>query len=439
MTALNITLATRTDPQLRHLPAFMEHHMPYCRQAVVYIDLRPGQSEEEIVAYLEKRWAGKYRAVVRQSLTFGNTTTTTELQQAIASAPPTDWVLHLDKDEFVSRIHLLPAIVEKMQSDRLQFAEGWMACRFGPGMTLYSDALATFEEFSAAAPVRVEYVKNYGFPTRKVWLAAWPHVRIHTADGGWRRHPDLMALDHFTWTHSRIHFLKEKLFWHLKCQTPQVVSDYVRYELEALEGAPEVLAVGKKTLIPLSCSLPGFFDYEDVYRFIVDRAPEGSTVVELGVYCGRSLCYMAEYATLIGKQLDIVGIDLFDLCEHSLSDLHPPFSSHAEHLEAVTKDCQNFAPWCTPRLIRADTAAAAALFSDHSVFAVWVDAGHDVDSAAADIRAWRPKICTGGILAGHDLAPSHPGVGKALIRENLPHRPISSRSWIATGPEFTDK
>lgn len=429
---MSITLATRTDAELRHLPAFMEHHMPYCERALIYVDLRPGQKADKIVNYLEERWAGRYKVLVEVSAAFDNRISMAALQSAPTESERTDWTLHLDKDEFISRPHLLPAMVDTMHREHLQYAEGWMACRFGPGMSLYADDFATYAEFGAAAPVRVEYIKNYGFPTRKVWLSAWPNIRLHDAVRGWKRHPDLMALDHFTWTHSRLFFLKEKLLWHLQCGNHYCAASYVKYELQAIGNTPEAMAVGKKTFLPLSCGLTGFFDYDDVYREIVDAAPEGSTVVELGVYCGRSLCYIAEYATLIGKKLNIVGVDLFDLCERSKSDLHPPFVSHEDHFLGVQLACEKCAPWCTPRLIKSDTAEAAALFEDGSVFAVWVDAGHDTDSVVKDLQAWRPKVTKGGVFAGHDLASSHPGVARGLEICGVPYRRTSARSWIAT-------
>jgi hypothetical protein len=429
-TDFSITLATRTDCQLRHLPAFMEHHMPYCNHASILIDLRPDQTADQILSYLESRWAGLYTATILESCEFSNAVNIPTLQSCVEQGPRNTWVLHLDKDEFVSRPHLIPSIVSTMEQNGHHYSEGWMACRFGPAMKLYSDDLPDYDSFRKAAPVRAEYIKAYGFPTRKVWLGRWPHVFIHHAFKGWSRHPDLMAIDHFTWTNSRLHFLKEKLFWHLKTNQCETIANYVQHELEAIKGSEKALKVVKDSFIPISCGLKGFFDYADVYRKIVDEAPEGATIVELGVYCGRSLCYLGEYATLTGKKLDIVGVDLFDLCEHSLSDLHPPFLTHEEHLAGVQAACEKFSPWNVPRLIKSDTAEAASLFEDGSVFAVWVDAGHDEASVISDLTAWLPKVAPGGIFAGHDLAPSHPGVLKGLTAVGIPHRPISARSWI---------
>jgi predicted O-methyltransferase YrrM len=45
---------------------------------------------------------------------------------------------------------------------------------------------------------------------------------------------------------------------------------------------------------------------------------------------------------------------------------------------------------------------------------VFIDADHSYPSVKADILAWVPKVCRGGILAGHDYDPAWPGVVQAV-------------------------
>lgn len=45
---------------------------------------------------------------------------------------------------------------------------------------------------------------------------------------------------------------------------------------------------------------------------------------------------------------------------------------------------------------------------------VYIDGNHERDAVAADIAAWWPLVAEGGILAGHDYDPGHPGVIAAV-------------------------
>lgn len=56
-------------------------------------------------------------------------------------------------------------------------------------------------------------------------------------------------------------------------------------------------------------------------------------------------------------------------------------------------------PWCH---VGEDSWKAALSFPDEHFDFVYIDAGHDYHSVRKDIRAWWPKLKSGGIFAGHD-------------------------------------
>ncbi len=53
-------------------------------------------------------------------------------------------------------------------------------------------------------------------------------------------------------------------------------------------------------------------------------------------------------------------------------------------------------------VLRMDSVAAAAKFSDKSLAFVYLDGDHSYDGFRRDLIAWWPKVQSGGILAGHD-------------------------------------
>lgn len=149
-------------------------------------------------------------------------------------------------------------------------------------------------------------------------------------------------------------------------------------------------------------------------------------MVEVGVYLGRSLCYLADQIRRSGKSIRLIGIDTF-----TGSGVE---NQRDNHTDAVTAGGGTFVgethrnliacgfPWV--ELIVAESVKAAKLFSFMSVDFVFLDARHDYPSVCADIAAWVPKITTGGILAGDDYGvPGQPLVWpdvKRAVDEMLP-------------------
>jgi predicted O-methyltransferase YrrM len=163
--------------------------------------------------------------------------------------------------------------------------------------------------------------------------------------------------------------------------------------------------------------IPGWFNFADLYDEAVATAAPGDTLVEVGVWHGRSLIYLAHAARGSGKRLVIHGIDHFlgddstgpaptDLYEICQRNLEAAGVADLVNLQALGSFC------------------ASGFFSDASLHFVFIDAAHDEASVRSDITHWLPKIKPGGILAGHDIHA--PGVA-AAVAALLP-------GWERVGP-----
>ncbi len=141
---------------------------------------------------------------------------------------------------------------------------------------------------------------------------------------------------------------------------------------------------------------------------------------------------MAEYLTLLGVRAEVYGYDQFDPAYYLKipQDAATAGVRNSESwLNWTTTNVIRNAPWMANIHIRkSDSAAAANLHDDQSVFAVFVDAGHDFDHVTSDLQAWLPKIQPGGILAGHDI--DHDGVRRALEQSGLDWKKVSKSSWM---------
>ena len=92
----------------------------------------------------------------------------------------------------------------------------------------------------------------------------------------------------------------------------------------------------------------------------------------------------------------------------------PDAEHQARYRQAMTV-ASEFADRC--RVLRMDSATAAAHFDDASLDFVYIDGDHSVEGCTRDILAWAPKVKRGGVLAGHDYYDRHPfGVRTAVNR-----------------------
>ncbi len=186
-------------------------------------------------------------------------------------------------------------------------------------------------------------------------------------------------------------------------------------------------------------SIDGWFGFSDVYDLAVERARNGETFVEIGVWKGKSTAYLAKRLQQSGKQVRFFAIDTF---QGSLDE-----DGQQDEITRLQADRRTLYDVFTDNLVRcgvrglvtpviADSAEAARRFADRSVAFCFIDGGHSYGAVRRDLDAWLPKIAPGGLIAGDDFA--FPGVAQA-VRETFGDRFQLSRqhhkSWIAAVAE----
>lgn len=162
---------------------------------------------------------------------------------------------------------------------------------------------------------------------------------------------------------------------------------------------------------------------------------DGSRFVEVGNFLGRSLCSLGELVKESGKRIEVIGVDT---CRGSGIE---GVRKRDYHGEAVAKGGGTFAGTLHANVIRcgladvvslvvADSIRASGFFADRSLAWVHLDARHDPTHLTADIRAWLPKIGSGGWLSGDDYdAVKWPDV-VATVTDVLPDaKPWSMNQW----------
>ena len=124
---------------------------------------------------------------------------------------------------------------------------------------------------------------------------------------------------------------------------------------------------------------------------INENLPAHPVVVEVGVGLGKTTVHVHKYCPQVQR---IYAVDINE----------PPELSFLKNLEGV-------------HFIKSLSIDAADLFEDESVDLVFIDADHSEEAVWEDMRAWMPKLKSGGVMSGHDYdSHNHPGVRVAVDR-----------------------
>lgn len=159
----------------------------------------------------------------------------------------------------------------------------------------------------------------------------------------------------------------------------------------------------------------------DFYDVLIKMLPTKAKMLEMGVFYGRGLIYLAEHS-----DFEIYGVDQFvkDQMPHQLEEV---------------KDDRDFYEMCISNLFASGTQRritlislpsdrAVKMFANHSLDCVFLDGNHSYEAIAQDIALWRSKVKQGGILAGDDYIEPWGGVIKA-VDEAFPLRAIHGQNW----------
>ena len=152
---------------------------------------------------------------------------------------------------------------------------------------------------------------------------------------------------------------------------------------------------------------PGWFSSQDAaeYRYLVNRLPDGATMVEVGVWLGRSLCTIADLVKK--KHLTVYAVDIFTKIN---AQGHPPVKGGQRLM--FDRNMARFG--LKPIVMAMPSMDVAVAFKGLADF-VFFDADHTYPAVLHEIAAWRLK--TTRLMGGHDYNRDgflHPGVKKAV-------------------------
>jgi len=167
------------------------------------------------------------------------------------------------------------------------------------------------------------------------------------------------------------------------------------------------LLLGEKTLKELKW----------FYDFIASR--QSADIAEVGVRSGELTMFLYKICEkLVPNNYRIHGIDLWERCSNEGGLGYLTYKQMLLKFSALKISDHPVS------LIQKDSTVAASLFADNSLDLIIIDANHKYEYASSDIKAWLPKLKSGGYMLCHDIYSAHnpdiPKVIKDIFGEIVP-------------------
>lgn len=182
-------------------------------------------------------------------------------------------------------------------------------------------------------------------------------------------------------------------------------------------------------------SLPAHFTF---FGHVLAALPPSARILVCGVYHGLDLALISHAARLLGKQIDLTGVDLFSSApcadwpeEKRHLTWEQAFDCPPPSLEAARRHAPS------ARLVQArahEYMRECAGFIAYDF--IYLDTSHDEATVRAEIAAALPLLAPGGLLAGDDYYQpgSCWGVDHA-VTSALPGAAVFfNRIWLAAPP-----
>jgi len=144
--------------------------------------------------------------------------------------------------------------------------------------------------------------------------------------------------------------------------------------------------------------IDGWFDFQSVYKNVVENGKDGDHFVEIGAWLGRSASFMATEIKNSGKK---IKFDVIDTWKGSNEFYHNDYiEKHGSVYENFLKNIDTLKEFINP--IVECSYIAPKYYEDSTLDFVYIDADHGYETVKKDILSWYPKVKMGGIIAGHD-------------------------------------
>jgi hypothetical protein len=149
--------------------------------------------------------------------------------------------------------------------------------------------------------------------------------------------------------------------------------------------------------------IEGWCDFEDLYLEYANQLNESSTFVEVGVWKGRSICFLGQALKALNKSPKIFAIDTFKGSDNEPIHKDAIDKCGGDTLSIFRDNLKDLNLSDSISIMQEESIEASKQFSDNSIDIIFIDSNHSYESVTRDLNAWYSKVKVGGIISGHDF------------------------------------
>jgi predicted O-methyltransferase YrrM len=153
-----------------------------------------------------------------------------------------------------------------------------------------------------------------------------------------------------------------------------------------------------------------YFNFPDFYAQVANTS-HWTDFVEVGVYTGASVCFLAQKLKERGLPFKLHAVDLWELA--ATTD-YKDLPMGVEVWEALKERMALTGTSYDIQIHKMASVDASNQFAHASLDFIFIDADHSYEAVKRDIKAWWPKLRPHGMIAGHDILEKTCGVEKAV-------------------------
>lgn len=144
----------------------------------------------------------------------------------------------------------------------------------------------------------------------------------------------------------------------------------------------------------------GYFDFEKIYSLAMEKFPKDATFLEIGVWLGKSACYMGELLKEQNSNNKFYCLDHFFGEINATDQQNIIKENQGSVYNLFLKNMEPVKGFYTP--IKDFSQNAAYKFKNETFDFIFLDAEHSYGCVLNDLNTWYPKLKKTGIFAGHD-------------------------------------
>jgi cephalosporin hydroxylase len=142
--------------------------------------------------------------------------------------------------------------------------------------------------------------------------------------------------------------------------------------------------------------IEGMFSFINFYDRIIHQF-NNAVFVEIGVWKGQSIMYLAEKAKELNKNIKLYAVDTFKGSEEHVD--HPDIINDKVY-DIYLENIEPLKEYITT--IKGSSHEVYTQFEDESIDFLFIDGDHSYKAVQKDLKFWYPKVKKGGIISGHD-------------------------------------